>query len=79
MTAHFERGSVRDEAVVVRYRRGDLGDSGIGIVLFVAGSGNPPGGLLSLEIEASGLVFRVYPGVRIQRLREPHPPAGSAR
>jgi hypothetical protein len=70
VAAHFERGEVRGEAVSVSYPRDDLGGRGLGIVLFIPGSGSPLGGLLSVAIEAGGLSFRIYPGLSIRRLRE---------
>jgi GT2 family glycosyltransferase len=66
----FERGEIRGEAVSTYYPRDDLGDRGIGIVLFVPGSGAPLGGLLSVVVEEEGQSFRIYPGTAVQRLRE---------
>lgn len=66
----FERGAVRGEGVRVNYPREDLGGRGLGVVLFISGSGSPLGGLLSVTIEAADLSYRIYPGSSIRRLRE---------
>ena len=68
--AQFERGEVHGEAVRLHYLRDDLGDSGMGLVLFVSGTGTPLGGLLSVTIETGGTACCIYPGAAVQRLRE---------
>jgi hypothetical protein len=68
--ARFERGEVHGEAVRLHYLRDDLGDAGMGFVLFVSGTGTPLGGLLSVRIETGDAACRIYPGATIQRLRE---------
>jgi GT2 family glycosyltransferase len=70
VTARFERGEVRGESVRLHYARDDLGDRGLGLVLFISAAGTPLGGLLSVTIEAGDGAFRIYPGAAIQRLRE---------
>ncbi|HWB51435.1 MAG TPA: glycosyltransferase family 2 protein [Stellaceae bacterium] len=70
VTAQFERGDVRGEAASIHYAREDLGDRGLGIVLFMSGPGSPLGGLSSVTVDAADLSFRIYPGLATRRLRE---------
>ncbi len=52
--AYFEQGSIAAPAVMSSHFRDDLTGTGIGLVLFVEGSGRPMGSLISLSIIADG-------------------------
>ncbi len=68
--AYFEQGTVAAPAVLCSYARDDLGGTGTGLVLYIEGSGRPMGNLISININADGVSWTLFPADSAPMLRD---------
>jgi GT2 family glycosyltransferase len=70
IVAHFEYGRVAAEALTCWYERPDLGEKGIGVVIFLRAVGRTLGELVGVEVAAPGRSLRLMPVRPLAHLRE---------
>jgi GT2 family glycosyltransferase len=59
--AYFERGQISSTAVLSTLLRPDLGGDGVGVAIYLRGSGRPLGGLISLSLTGEGIAWTALP------------------
>ncbi len=70
--AYFEQGQIAGAAVMSTLPRPDLGGAGVGVVIYLRGSGRPMGGLISLSLAAESATWTAFPPDTALILRDDH-------
>jgi len=68
--AYFEQGQLAGPALMSPFDRPDLAGRGVGLALYLRGSGKPLGGLISLSINGEGISWTLYPSEAAPMLRD---------
>ena len=70
--AYFEQGQIAGAAMMSPLPRPDLGGAGVGVVIYLRGSGRPLGGLISLSLAGEGATWTAFPPETALILRDEH-------
>jgi GT2 family glycosyltransferase len=70
VTAYFEQGQITGPAMMSPFDRPDLGGRGVGLALYLRGSGKSLGSLISLSISGEGVAWTLYPPDSTPMLRD---------
>jgi GT2 family glycosyltransferase len=68
--AYFEQGQIGGAAMLSTLLRADLAGAGVGVAIYLRGSGRPLGSLISLSLTGEGIAWSVFPSDAAPVLRD---------